>query len=70
MKRIGLVLLGMLQFPFSATAAEQWDVFETSFTSSQQYENPFMDVQVDVVFQSGDQKWVAWGTKIYSYSEL
>jgi len=32
-------------------AAEQWAVFETSFTSLEDYENPFMDVQMDVVFE-------------------
>ncbi|MCY2950469.1 MAG: DUF4038 domain-containing protein [Planctomycetota bacterium] len=42
----------------SAIGAEQWDVFETSFTSGQKYGNPFLDVQVDVVFRSGDQQWV------------
>jgi hypothetical protein len=42
----------------SVTAAEQWAVFETSFTSDRKYENPFLDVQVDVIFQSGDQQWL------------
>ena len=34
--------------------AEQWVVFETSFTSVRKYDNPFLDVQVDVVFSQGD----------------
>lgn len=38
--------------------AEQWVVFETSFTSVRKYDNPFLDVQVDVVFSQGDRKWV------------
>jgi len=38
--------------------AEQWAVFETSFTSGQKYANPFMDVEVDVVFRHGDQRWI------------
>ena len=42
----------------SAIGAEQWAVFETSFTSAKKYENPFLDMEVDVVFRSGDQQWV------------
>ena len=38
--------------------AEQWTVFETSFTSGRKYDNPFTDVQVDVVFSSGEQQWL------------
>jgi hypothetical protein len=41
-----------------AVKAEQWAVFETSFTSSRKYDNPFLDVQVDVVFRRGDQQWL------------
>ena len=58
MKNIGVVFLVMMFTPFCARAAEQWDVFEASFTSTKRYANPFMDVQVDVIFRSGDQKWV------------
>ena len=42
----------------SVMGAEQWDVFETSFTSTRKYDNPFVDVQVDVVFRSGEQQWL------------
>ena len=42
----------------SAVGAEQWAVFETSFTSARKYDNPFLDVQVDVVFRSGEQQWL------------
>ena len=52
------VLFVMMLMPCLATAAEQWAVFETSFTSARKYDNPFMDVEVDVVFQSGDREWV------------
>ena len=58
MKLQPLSLSMMLLLPLSAMAAEQWNVFETSFTSAKAYDNPFMDVQVDVVFRSGDQQWV------------
>ena len=37
--------------------AEQSAVFETSFTSARKYENPFMEVEVDVVFQQGGKQW-------------
>jgi len=42
----------------SAMGVEQWAVFETSFTSARKYDNPFQDVQVDVLFRSGDQQWL------------
>ncbi|MCX6226952.1 MAG: DUF5060 domain-containing protein [Bacteroidia bacterium] len=42
----------------SAIGSEQWAVFETSFTSDQKYGNPFLDLQVDVVFRNGSQKWL------------
>jgi len=35
--------------PASAMGAEQWAVFEASFTSARKYDNPFLDVQVDAV---------------------
>ena len=47
----------MLLLPVSAMAAEQWDVFEKSFTSTERHDNPFMDVQVDVVFCKEDAEW-------------
>jgi len=54
------VLLGiLLHAPLSALqGAEQWSVFETSFTSAKRYDNPFTDVEVDVVFRAADRKWV------------
>ena len=41
----------------SASGAEQWAVFETSFTSAKRYENPFVEVEVDVVFKQGEKQW-------------
>lgn len=40
-----------------ALGAGPWEVIETSFTSGRQYRNPFVDVQVDVVFRGGGQQW-------------
>ncbi|MBE0653795.1 MAG: DUF4038 domain-containing protein [Bacteroidales bacterium] len=36
---------------------QQWKVFETSFISTKNYNNPFMDVQVDVLFTKDDKEW-------------
>ncbi|MFM8577854.1 MAG: DUF4038 domain-containing protein [Planctomycetaceae bacterium] len=51
----GVVL--SLSMTVVAFGAEQWALFETSFTSSKQYENPFVDVEVDVIFRQGDRQW-------------
>jgi hypothetical protein len=53
-----IVLLETLLIPSRALGAEQWDVYETTFTSAKEYDNPFMDVQVDAVFRNGDRKWI------------
>jgi len=37
--------------------ADQWTLFEYSFASERKYANPFVDIQVDVVFQLGEQHW-------------
>ena len=36
---------------------EAWTVFETSFETGKRYDNPFTDVEVDVVFTSGGNRW-------------
>jgi hypothetical protein len=41
----------------SAIGAEQWAVFESSFASTKKYENPFTEVEVDVVFKQGEKQW-------------
>ena len=51
-----LTLAGLIAT--SGMGAEQWVVFETSFTSARKYDNPFQNVQVDVLFRSGDQQWL------------
>jgi len=43
--------------PVTALAIGQWEVFETSFETSKDYANPFMDVQVDVVFEKDGTQW-------------
>ena len=40
-----------------ALGAEQWAAFESSFASAKNYENPFTEVEVDVVFKQGDKQW-------------
>ncbi|MBX2923848.1 MAG: DUF4038 domain-containing protein [Chitinophagaceae bacterium] len=36
---------------------QQWTVFETAFESAYKYNNPFTDIEVNVVFSSGEQRW-------------
>ncbi len=40
-----------------AMATEEQEVFETTFTSSKDYKNPFMEVEVDVIFKQGVKQW-------------
>jgi hypothetical protein len=44
-------------FPRAEFVAQQWSVFETSFSSGRPYDNAFLDLQVDVVFRRGDDRW-------------
>lgn len=37
---------------------QKWSVFETSWKTSKIYNNPFLDVEVNVVFESNNKKWV------------
>jgi hypothetical protein len=48
---------GQSQEPARAFEVEQWTVFEHSFESELKYENPFVDIEVDVVFQQGEKQW-------------
>ena len=41
----------------TADKVGQWEVFEMSFASSKSYDNPFIDVEVDVLFSNGKEKW-------------
>ncbi len=34
-----------------------WEAFETSFETTKVYANPFVDVEVDVIFSTGDKQW-------------
>ena len=54
----GIVLIQLLLVSSLAVAAEQWKVFEATCKSSKTYDNPFVEVQVDVVFRAGDQQWI------------
>ena len=56
MKRWNWIVFATL-LPSLVMAVGQWEVFETSFESSKSYENPFTDVQVDVVFEKGGTRW-------------
>ncbi len=61
MRLTPLVLLLVLVVPGQAPRAADvaaWSVFETSFDSTKRYANPFVDVEVNVVFARGDRQWV------------
>jgi hypothetical protein len=36
----------------------QWETFETSYTTTRQYTNPFTDLEVNVAFRQGDKQWL------------
>ncbi|MFY0626842.1 MAG: DUF4038 domain-containing protein [Reichenbachiella sp.] len=63
MKRIYFIkhlLLVFTALSFSSSWAQtgqQWKVFESSITSTKDYENPFVDVQVDVLFEKEGTRW-------------
>lgn len=54
------ILFG-LTLIFSATAlgseCSQWSVFETSFETAKPYVNPFIEIEVNVVFRQGETQW-------------
>ena len=45
--------------PVFAMAIGPWEVFEASFKSSKEYDNPYVDVEVDVLFSNGKREWKA-----------
>ncbi len=49
--------LSISAYSQSEKDAQHWKVFETSFESSLNYSNPFMDVQVDVLFEKEGKEW-------------
>ncbi len=52
-----LVLSVLAQSAMYGAEVGQWEVFETSCTTTKQYANPFTDLEVSVVFQHRDQQW-------------
>lgn len=54
---VNRLFMAIMLMPSFGMAAEQWKVFETSFQSTETCENPFMDVQVDVVFEKDGTEW-------------
>ena len=39
-------------------AHQQWTIYETSFETSKQYANPFIDIEVNVVFETQRKQWI------------
>ena len=56
MKKMLIVWLGLFLLPRFAMAVGTWEVFEASFESSKEYDNPFVEVEVDVLFSNGKQE--------------
>jgi hypothetical protein len=58
--KITLSILSLLGALNSAAAGEvgRWEVFETSFETTKQYANPFVEIEVDVVFKQGEKQWI------------
>ena len=50
-------IVGAVALAGGASGAEQWAVWDTTFTSAKTYEKPFVDVEVDVVFKQGEHQW-------------
>lgn len=57
MNKIKQIVLSAMLVPSFAMAVGPWEVFETSFESSKDYQNPFMEVEVDVLFSNGKKEW-------------
>jgi len=62
MLHIKLQLLLLFVFLFFSSCKEskiqQWTVFEKSWKTTKKYNNPFTDVEVNVIFEHEDQKWI------------
>jgi hypothetical protein len=60
MKHAGWIVVSLLLsplIPLGAAEIRQWEAFETSFETGKTYTNPFTDVDMHVVFRSGDKQW-------------
>ena len=57
MRRGIFAIVGAVALAGGASGAEQWAVWEATFTSAKTYEKPFVDVEVDVVFKQGEHQW-------------
>jgi len=53
-----VALCALLQVSARAAEVGQWEVFETSYESEKTYAKPFADVEVNVVFRSGERQWI------------
>ena len=53
-----LAVCALAQVSARAADVQQWEVFETSYESKKTCANPFIDIEVNVFFRSGDRQWV------------
>jgi len=56
-KNLFIFLIALSLSSCGERTVQQWEVFETSITSTKDYENPFIDVQVDALFEKDGQRW-------------
>jgi hypothetical protein len=65
MKKIAFLLfISLCLVSCEENSIQQWTVFESSWETAKKYKNPFTDVEVNVVFECENQKWVVpafWG---------
>jgi hypothetical protein len=54
----GILFAVLMLGSCSESAIQQWTVFEHTWETSKHYNNPFTDMEVQVVFEKDDKKWV------------
>ena len=54
---LGIVAMVVVGRPVVAAEVAPWTVFETAIESTVAYDNPFTDVEVNIVFTQGDVTW-------------
>ena len=54
---LGFIVVVEVGRPIVAAEVAPWTVFETAIESTVAYDNPFTDVEVNVVFTQGDVTW-------------
>jgi len=53
---LAVTILAFTQLSTQAAESGQWELFETSYETQKTYAKPFVDVEVNVVFRTGDKQ--------------